>query len=230
MKIGTYAIPDVYRLPALIQDLKTMYNKFESRDVDFDTLASIMGHKSAKSGAFTQKITNMKAYHLIDGRGKVQVTETGRKIALPNNIDELNEGLIEALTSIPLWREIYDKFTKIDKQLPTSDFWVEIRQICGITPDEAQNKAEIVKKTYLEDIKDIKVPKQGEKPDMNETKTEVKTEVQSAGVTIPISSTVITEVISLEGGTLKLILPKDNIQETWKRAKKMVDAYFGVDN
>ncbi|MCS4537255.1 MAG: hypothetical protein HYY67_00140 [Thaumarchaeota archaeon] len=226
MEIGTYSIPEPYRLPSLVNDIRTIYNKFESKEVDLDTLAPILGHKSAKSGAFTSKLASMRAYNLIDGRGKVRVTETGRKIALPspNKPDEQNEGLIEAVNNIPLWRELYQKLTKVGKPLSPTDFWVEIRQICSVAPEEAQNKAELVRKAYLEDIKDISVPKQGEKQTMSGTQNGG----QGAGSVTP-QATINTEVISFEGGALRVTLPKENIKDSWKRVKKMVDAYFGTD-
>ena len=84
MKIGNYSIPDK-RIPALLDDLKTMYNKFEQRDIDPVTLAPMLGHKGSKSGGFLQKIADMRAYNLIEGRGKVRVTETGRRSLYQNS-------------------------------------------------------------------------------------------------------------------------------------------------
>jgi hypothetical protein len=159
MNIGSYSIPDVRLNPVLVNAVKVMYNKFESKDIDYDTLASLFDHKSAKSGAFLMKIAYMKAYNLIDGRGKVRVTETGRKIALPKNPEEENTGIIEAITNIPLWKEFYERFTKMGKEIPTSDFWIVLREICAITPEEAKNKAEQVRKAFLEDTIHIKVQK-----------------------------------------------------------------------
>lgn len=37
------------------------------------------------------------------------------------------------------------------------------------------------------------------------------------------------EVISFEGGALRMSLPAENIKVAWKKAKKMVDAYFGTE-
>ena len=112
MNIGDmFSIPDT-RLPSLITDLKTMYNKFVQNEVDYATLASVWGHKNARSGTFLAKKSTMIAYGLIEGRGKVHVTETGRKIAqIPQNKKELNEGLIEAISRVPLWKELFEKFT-----------------------------------------------------------------------------------------------------------------------
>lgn len=170
-------------LSSLLEPTKAMFNKFETTEVDLMTLAPFLGHKSARSGAFLRKLTDMRAYNLIDGRGKVKVTEIGRKIALPSRdkLDEANEGMIEAITSIPLWRELYQKFTKNGKELPTDEFWLELRQICGVTPEDAKNKADSVKKAYLEDIRLIKVIKQEEKTDSERTQTSG----QVAGGTIP---------------------------------------------
>ena len=106
------------------------------------------------------KLAWMRAYKLIEGRGQVHVTETGRKIALPSpGSDEENLGVIEAITNLPLWRELYENYTKNSKDLPTEDFWISLREITGISPEEAKNKADMVRKAFLEDAIHIKVQK-----------------------------------------------------------------------
>lgn len=215
MKIGKSSIPDVRLFPTLVNSVKLMYNKFESREIDYDTLATLFDHKSAKSGAFLMKISYMKAYNLIDGRGKVRVTEIGRKIVLPNNPDEENNGIIQAISSIPLWKTLFDKYTKNEKELPTNNFWVDVREICGVSPEEAQNKAEWVRKAFLEDTINISMKKQIDSGDNMDNKQDH----------IPPAT---KELISFDEGTLQLILPKESFtKESWEKFKKMVDIYLG---
>ncbi|MDV3244427.1 MAG: hypothetical protein LYZ66_04535 [Nitrososphaerales archaeon] len=224
MKIGNYEVPDMRLHPTLTDSIKTMYNKFAQAEVDFVTLAPVLGHKTANSGSFTTKLAMMRAYRLVDGRGKARVTDTGRKIALPTQgTEEENEGYIEAVTNVPLWKELYEKYTRSSSDLPDADFWLILRQITGVTPEEAKTKAETVRKAYLEDIRRIRVPKQGE--------TKPSSEPQSGGqglVGTKPSPTINEEVISFEGGALRLTLPKENITQTWKKARRMIDAYLGT--
>jgi len=223
LNIGTCYIPDIRLNPSLIQSVEIIYNKFESRDVDYETLAPLLGHASSMSGAFTSKMAVMRAYNLIEGRGKVRVTETGRKIALPNTSSERNEGLIEAVTSIPLWKELWERYTKFGKDLPTSDFWLELRQICGISPEEAQRRAEYVQKAYLDDIQGIEVPKtSGVEP---ATGIQQGQPVGPMPQPTPQVAPITAEVISFRDGGIEIRLPKERLKETWEKVKRMVDIF-----
>ena len=217
MNIGSFSIPDMRLHPTPIDDVKKMYNKFEQKYVDYTTLASVLGHKSAKSGSFTAKMAVMRNYNLIDGRGEVRVTETGRKIAqAPSDPQELNEGLIEAVTSIPLWKEIYEKYTDVGKELPSSDFWLTLREICHVSPEEAQNKADIIRKAYLEDIKDIKPPRsEGGGFEGMDGEPQIPRSVPS----------IVIETFKI--GDIEIKLPKEGLREAWEKAKKIIDIYVG---
>lgn len=161
MKIGNKSVPTT-RLPELIDAVKTIYGKFGSKEIDDDTVSRLLGHSTSRSGAYKQKIADMRSFGLIDPRGNVRVTERGRKVSYPNNQKEEQEGLIEAISGIELWKLIYDKYTKKGLTFP-SDFWTDIRVWTGLPPEEAKNQAKSVKKLYLEDIKYIKPEFESEK-------------------------------------------------------------------
>jgi hypothetical protein len=151
MKIGNKTIPE-NRLPSLIEAVKTLYGKFSTKEIDDETASRLLGHTTSRSGAYIQKRADLRAFGLIEPRGPIKVTEVGRKVSYPNNTREEQEGLIQAISNIELWKLIYEKYTK--KGLtPPSDFWTDIREWTGLPPEEAKNAAEIVRKAYLEDIK-----------------------------------------------------------------------------
>lgn len=154
MKLGNQTIPDS-RLPDLVDVVKTIYGKFGSKPIDHETISRLLGHSTSRSGAYRQKIADLRAFNLVESRGDVKITDTGRKVSYPNNRKEEQEGLLEAIKSIELWRNIYQKYTEKNVSLP-SDFWTDIREWTGLPPEEAQNGAEIARKAYLEDIKYIK--------------------------------------------------------------------------
>ena len=154
MKIGTESIPN-YRLLDLVDEVKTIYGKFATREIDHHTVAQLLGHSSASSGSYRQKIADMRSFGLIEPRGEIRVTQTGRKITYPENQSEEQEGLREAIKAIPLWRKIFEKYTEKRLFLP-SDFWTDIREWTGLPPEEAREQVDNVKNAYLEDIKYIK--------------------------------------------------------------------------
>lgn len=222
MEIGTFVIPDMRLQPGLIADIKTMYSKFEKNEVDFTTLASVWGHKNARSGTFTAKKATMVTYGLLEGRGKVHVTEIGRKLAqIPPNPKELKEGIAEAVQNIPLWKELYEKYTKIGKDLPTSDFWISLRQICRISPEEAKNKAEMVRKAYLEDIVGVESSRGGDS-----NMGEKDGDFESSEGQQPKTSQISKELSFLTDGGLELKLPGASAKEKWEKYKAVIDAYL----
>jgi hypothetical protein len=154
MKIGDKTIPE-NRLPSLIEAVKVLYGKFGTKEIDDETASRLLGHTTSRSGAYIQKRADLRAFGLIEPRGPIKVTEVGRKVSYPNNTKEEQEGLIQAISNIELWKLIYEKYTKKGLTLP-SDFWTDIREWTGLPPEEAKNAAEIVRKAYLEDIKYIK--------------------------------------------------------------------------
>lgn len=212
MRIGNKTIPD-NRLPALIDAVKTLFGKFEFNEIDDDTASRLLGHSTARSGAYKQKIADLRAFGLITPRGSVKVTETGKKVSYPENQQEQNEGLIEAITNVELWKLIYEKYTAKGLELP-SDFWTDIRVWTGLPPEEAKNKAEIVKKAYLEDIKYIRPIIKPETEASIMTQTEPTAKVSEFMLTPDIPAQLITS----DYGNIKI----RNI-ETIEIARKLLD-------
>src|SRR2546427_11013642 len=88
MQIGSKAIPFFRLSTTLFNDIKTIYEKFGTNDVDQGVVSEVLGHKSQASGTFKNKIASMRDYGLIDGRGKIRVTEIGEKIAFHQSEEE----------------------------------------------------------------------------------------------------------------------------------------------
>lgn len=154
MKLGDKQITE-NRLPSLVDAVKTLYGKFGSKEIDDEMTSRLLGHSTSRSGAYIQKRADMRTFGLIESRGPIKVTALGRKVSYPENTKEEQEGLIEAIRNIELWKLIYDKYTEKGEPLP-ADLWTDLRVWTGIPPEEAQNMAEIVRKYYLEDTKYIK--------------------------------------------------------------------------
>jgi len=223
MKVGTKVIPE-NRLPSLIEAVKTLYGKFSSNEIDDETASRILGHTTSRSGAYIQKKADLRSFGLIEPRGAVKVTEIGRKVSYPDDVSEEQDGLINAISNIELWKLIYEKYTKKGLTLP-SDFWTDIRVWTEIPPEEAQKSAEILRKAYLEDIKYIK-------PEFELKKEEVKLERKKVDISEAISLSPLDEQAKLVGGLIKFgaydiakqfidfIKEKESKKEEPKEAKK----------
>lgn len=159
MRVGNYTIPNMRLVPKLVGATKTIYETYSSEEIsDMNAVAQLLGHKSARSGTFLQKMTFLRAYGLIEGRGAVRVSEVGKKITYGTD-QEKAEAIKKAILNIPLWKELFARYS-ID--LPKDNFWAVLSKITGLEPPRAQIVADYVQKAYLDDTRYIKVEKKPE--------------------------------------------------------------------
>jgi len=150
LRIGRYSVPAIRLYPTLIDAIRRLYNRFREGEVsDLNEVAITLNHTSAKSGAFLLKLTALRAYGLIDGRGKIRISELGSSLAYPKDRSEEEKALEKAVTNIPLWKELYLRF---GVNLPKQGFAEELAKITGATLEEAKAKEEWVRRAYLDDL------------------------------------------------------------------------------
>jgi hypothetical protein len=143
-------VPPIRLYPTLIDAIRRLYSRFQDNEVsDLNEVATALGHTSAKSGAFLLKLTALRAYGLIDGRGKIHVSELGASLAYPKDRSEEEKTLERAVTNIPLWKELYLRF---GATLPKQGFAEELAKITGATLEEAKAKEEWIRRAYHEDL------------------------------------------------------------------------------
>lgn len=209
MKVGNYTIPNLRLFPTLVEATLLIYNTYPNDEItNMEILAKLLGHKSEKSGTFLGKMTCLRAYGLIEGRGSVRVSEIGKKITFGSD-EEKGEAIKKAVLSIPLWSELYSKF---GVNLPTDTFWVQLAKITNLEAPEAQRVSEQVRKAYLDDIHYL--------PQEKGEKTSVQN--QASQLMQPIAG---MESLTIPGGA-HVVLPKENMKESWEKLKRTVDAFF----
>jgi hypothetical protein len=143
-------VPPIRLYPTLIDAIRRLYSRFQDNEVsDLNEVATALGHTSAKSGAFLLKLTALRAYGLIDGRGKIHVSELGASLAYPKDRSEEEKTLERAVTNIPLWKELYLRF---GATLPKQGFAEELAKITGATLEEAKAKEEWIRRAYQDDL------------------------------------------------------------------------------
>lgn len=205
MKIGRYDIPDLRLFPILVDATKLIYDKFGSEEVsDIETLAQLLGHKSARSGAFLAKMAALRAYGLIKGRRAVRVSEIGKKLTYGPNENDRATAAEKAIDSIPLWKELR---SKCPQGLPEVNFWVDLATLTSLEAPEAQRVENRVKREYFQDLKHL--PKRKEP------------EEESKAGEIPPS----TDVEELKWGNIRILLPKGEPKAA-KRAKNLIELYI----
>jgi hypothetical protein len=150
LRIGRYSVPPIRLHPTLIDAVRRLYSRFQDKEVgDLNEVATTLNHTSAKSGAFLLKLTALRAYGLIDGRGKIHITELGASLAYPKDRSEEEKALERAVTNIPLWKELYLRF---GTTLPKQGFAEELAKITGATLEEAKAKEGWIRRAYQDDL------------------------------------------------------------------------------
>jgi hypothetical protein len=144
-KIGKYDYPDI-PLTESIKDTKKIYDRFKDEAVNADLISETIGYRG---GTFLTRLASLRKYGLVTSKGKVGITELGKKITYPANKDEELEAIKEAIGNVELFRYLYEKF---GLALPKEKFWVNLVSITGAEAPDAKAKADAIRKIYEESI------------------------------------------------------------------------------
>jgi len=152
MKVGKYEIPDI-RISSLIKPTKDIYDKWPAEEPPSqEAVALVLGHKTAKSGAFLSKLAWLRDYGLIEKKG-LRVTELGKKLTYDPDEKERKKAQNDAVLKIPLWKEFYDRW-KFNP--PEEKFWANLMSIVTLEAPDAQKIEKEVREAYMKDISGIK--------------------------------------------------------------------------
>jgi hypothetical protein len=105
-----------------------------------DHLAAFLGYKSAKNGAFVNRVASAKLFGLIEGPpSRLVITGRAQKILMPINLGDPRQALIDAFLAVPLYAAIYRE--NQGRELPP-EFGMKnaLRTMFGVVPgriDEA---------------------------------------------------------------------------------------------
>lgn len=160
-KLGDFTVPDnPNRLPFLIDMTKKIYDTYKSDAIPNatknDALAQLLGFKSSNNGAYWLRLTALKAYGLLEGRGDARVSQLGKDITYGTG-DAKSQASLRAFQNIGLWKELYDAHRL---QLPSQDFWAKLAKIANCEPPVAKSNEQFVREAFEEDAKVIRSIKQ----------------------------------------------------------------------
>jgi hypothetical protein len=153
MQLGVFNyIPETRLVPTALNDIKKIYEHTSSykEKIELNEIASILGYKQPKGGAFYRRIHSMIAYGLIEGRGVFKITELGKDMA--HSFDDYyqrKELYRKSVLNVPLWNELYKTF---QKSLP-ENIEESLQKITGAEPSEVKKVEKDIRRWYEEDIK-----------------------------------------------------------------------------
>ena len=127
---------------------KKVVGQFGSHEFTDTGLASLLGHDTAKSGAFRQRQADLRRFGLIDGRGDKLHASMWAKAASAPGPGELSGALSQTAFRIPLYRSLHDKYkgavpaeedfltTLVDLTgLARSDLMPHVKSLLGLYTD-----------------------------------------------------------------------------------------------
>ena len=156
MRIGEHSIPDLRLFPKIYADINLIYENYVLEEAESeDSVARLVGHNSANSGAWKSKMADMRLYGLVEPRA-VRATALAERLTHGTK-EQKQEAINEAILNVPLWKDLHERF---GVEVPDSNFWLQLQRITGLSHLEAQKHADFVRKAYLDDIGHIKLEKE----------------------------------------------------------------------
>lgn len=226
MKIGTFRIPTFRLYPNLIAYTKKIYEKFPNEETKVEYVAQLIGHKSHRSGTFLQRAADLRLYGLIEGKGKIKVSELGKKITYGHESEKI-EALEKAIRNIPLWDTLLNNY---GPNINSDDFWVVLAKITDVERLEAQKKAKWILNAYMEDVSHLKpIEKSIETSNSNLQKVEASDNNRNDMVNQTVEPNIepIKEQVDIEEikfGNIYIRIPKRDAKAT-TIAKKLLELY-----
>jgi len=145
--IDSYKYPE-HDIKKAVEMTELIHNKGISKP---ELLAEQLGHSSVEGGAFRNKLTTLRRYGLISGRGDVELTPLAKRIVSPKPNSTEREGAIaKAVLDIDLLNELYNR---LDCEPPEDDFWFQIVEVTDAERSEAKNKASDIRDLYESGLK-----------------------------------------------------------------------------
>jgi len=147
-KLGKYDYPNA-ALCESIEDAKKIYDRFKEEEVNSKLVSETIGYKG---GTFYHRLAALRKYGLVTQRGKVGITDLGKRITYPANKEIEMDAIEEAVTNVELFKVLYNKF---DLELPKEKFWVNLVNITGAPAPDAQAKEDEIREVYTESAKPL---------------------------------------------------------------------------
>ncbi|MEM0134687.1 MAG: hypothetical protein QXU18_05585 [Thermoplasmatales archaeon] len=222
MQIGNYTIPDSpNRLPTLIEKIRKVFDVYDKQEIkDYlrnNELATTLGYKSWNNGSYQRTVKALKEYGLIEGKGDLKVSNRAETILYGTEMEK-QKSLLDAFKSIPLWLKLYEKF---GKELPSDNFWIQLRNITGSSPKDAQDKTNYIREAYAKDtsvINEIQI--HNERIMESKSKIERNTNLEQKSFTTEVSGEEDIATALLKAGAFDLAKQYiDFLQEKRKNSK-----------
>lgn len=157
MRVQVVEVP-VYVSIADAIDIAKKLVTFKGEDITRDALASTLGHKNTGSGTFIRKMSDLRKYGLIEGRGEAyKATELTNRIAFASNETEKNGAILEMINNVDIIKKLAEVLPH-DTSVPESEIRSKLVNITKRRPDELQPLMAIISKLYKDALPYMDMP------------------------------------------------------------------------
>jgi len=208
--IGNFEYPD-NTLTDSIQVAQIIDDQFKGKVENQAALSAALGHKTVKSGGYIGKITALRRYGLVSGRGELTTTQLAKQILHPISEEEKTEAIAVAMENVELFKRIFER---LGQTMPGDTFWVDLVEITGEDRSVAQKDAIRIRNLYMDGHRFLVSARKAE---IKYKDIEAKTEVAKTEIS-PIQSDALFELRTKDYGTL---IVKD--EESIDVARNLID-------
>lgn len=177
MRVQLVEVPVYVSISDAIEIAKKLIT-FKGEEITRDALASTLGHKNTGSGTFIRKMSDLRKFGLIEGRGEsYKATELANRIAFASNEAEKNQAILEMINNVEIIRKLAEVLPH-DVSVPESEIRSKLVNITKKRPDELQPLMAIISKLYkdalpymtMSNARQVQVerPRQNMQPDVEE--------------------------------------------------------------
>jgi len=167
--IGNFEYPEM-KITDCIEIAKIIEEQFKGKVENQAALAAALGHTTLKSGGYIGKITALRRYGLVSGRGELTLTQLAQQILHPMSEEEKAEAIAQAMENIELFKKIFER---LGEKTPTESLWVDLVEITGEDRSVAQKDAIKLRNLYMDGYRFLVSARKAEiKPKGIETKAE----------------------------------------------------------
>ncbi|MFH1971632.1 MAG: hypothetical protein ABIJ05_04595 [Patescibacteria group bacterium] len=211
-KIGTYEYPEL-KIEDAVKIAEVLVNEFHKQVNDINEFAMKLNHKSANSGTFLAKMSDVRRFGLMDKR-EYKATKRAEILANPVG-NEKQQAIKDMIFEISLFEKLNSRLKT--KSPTTEQFRTQLIEITG-DREKGSKEAEKIRKVYIDAISNIKEDQHLEQS--NDPFNNMGQELtQQQGN---------SELILFRAGSYNLSLPKDDanisvlisILENMKEKKK----------
>lgn len=109
-KLGEYDYPDS-DVSQVIETAKKIAQQYGTSTFGRQALSVTLEARSANSGAFNQKLADMRRFGVLQGRGEdMAATDLAQRLAVPENPEAYAAYVRELVFKIPLYQTLYGKY------------------------------------------------------------------------------------------------------------------------